>query len=61
MDSLYFLAMLAGIAWLAWWVAFPDRAGWSPFAMREDSDASPNPDPPPRPRWPASPAIPSGC
>jgi hypothetical protein len=33
MDGLYFLAMLGGIAWLAWWSV--GGAGWSPFAMRE--------------------------
>ncbi len=36
MDTLYFLAMMAGIAWLALWAAQPEGSRLpSPFAMRE--------------------------
>ena len=35
MDGLYFLAMLGGMVWLAWWSA--GGSGWSPFAIREET------------------------
>ena len=41
MDSLYFLAMLVGVAWLAVWSALPrpySGAGWWPFDMAQDDD-----------------------
>ncbi len=39
MSSLYFLAMLIGIVWLAVWSVLPQPwrgGGWWPFDMRED-------------------------
>jgi hypothetical protein len=47
MDSLYFVCMLIGIAWLAWWsVLKPDAIAWSPFGMLEDgADAAAGPAP----------------
>jgi hypothetical protein len=42
LDTLYFLSMLGGIAWLAWWAtagaASPRPA---PFDMREPARAAP--------------------
>lgn len=40
MDGLYFLAMLGGVAWLAWWSV--GGTGWSPFAMREEPVGEPD-------------------
>jgi hypothetical protein len=47
MDSLYFLCMLVGIAWLAWWSALkPGAISWSPFDMLEEAaDAAAGPAP----------------
>ncbi|MGK7861163.1 hypothetical protein [Falsiroseomonas sp. E2-1-a4] len=39
MQSLYFLAMLLGVAWLCVWSILPASyrtRGWWPFAMRND-------------------------
>jgi hypothetical protein len=49
LDTLYFLGMLAGIAWLAWWATAGEGAATpAPFDMRE----------PPPPRTPAHPGQP---
>ncbi|WP_241749443.1 hypothetical protein [Teichococcus aerophilus] len=38
MDSLYFVAMLAGITWLAWWSSVSAVGEkWSPFEMLQDA------------------------
>jgi hypothetical protein len=47
MDTIYFLAMLVGIAWLAVWSVLPaDRkiGGWWPFDMKEPGATPRNAD-----------------
>ena len=47
MSSLYFLAMLIGVAWLAVWSALPRPwrgGGWWPFDMREADEGRPAED-----------------
>lgn len=42
MNSLYYLAMLIGIGWLAVWSILPPQQhgkGWWPFDMRDDMPA----------------------
>jgi len=64
LDTLYFLVMLAGIAWLAWWAtAGASASWWSPFDMREPPPTAnpwrpdlaegkpPQPPPPGALRW----------
>lgn len=49
MNSLFFLAMLIAIVWLAVWAVLPrpwQGGGWWPFDMREpDGEAEPQPAP----------------
>ena len=59
MNTIYFVLMLGGVAWLAVWSVLPaDRRidGWWPFDMLEPDAPQPEPDAPPRrpgatPRW----------
>ena len=49
LDTLYFLGMLAGIAWLAWWATAGENAATpAPFDMRDEAQpaATANPWPP---------------
>lgn len=42
LDTLYFLSMLGGIAWLAWWAtAGAASSRPAPFDMREPAKAEP--------------------
>jgi hypothetical protein len=52
MASIYYAAMIVGVAWLAVWAALPEghaRFGWWPFDLREttppDAKAAPAPAP----------------
>lgn len=42
LDTIYFLGMLAGVAWLAWWAtAGEGTATPAPFDMREETSRPP--------------------